>query len=84
MGLTGKSRQRQFSSRAEGARLHPYSSSKTRGDSLPSGCFPYVAVLKTVGGHDITLLAEYPLMADRVFDAIADLEWDFRGVLGHA
>jgi hypothetical protein len=48
--LAGKSCQRQFSSRTEGGLLHPYSSSKTRGDSLPSGCFPYVAVLKTFGG----------------------------------
>ena len=48
MGLTGKSRQRQFSSRAEAARLHPYSSSKTVGDSLPSGCFPHVASLENV------------------------------------
>jgi hypothetical protein len=49
--LAGKSRQRQFSSRAEGAaRLNPYSSSKTRGDSLPAGCIPYVAVLKMFGG----------------------------------
>jgi hypothetical protein len=41
MGLTGKSRQRQFSLRAEAARLID-SSSKNVGDSLPSGCFTFI------------------------------------------
>ena len=50
MGLTGESRQRQFSSRAEAARLHDIRRAKTSGDSLPSGCFSNIVYLKTFGG----------------------------------
>jgi len=49
MGLTGKSRQRQFSSRAEGGPAPSIFVERDSWRQLPSGCFPYVAVLKTFG-----------------------------------